>query len=71
MTSIGINDATVSLYSRDIILWTKAGIGIDPEKAFQAEGGVQGSGTQFKQGIERYNVAPWTIPVGIKLNVNF
>ncbi len=68
---IGINDATVSLYSRDIILWTKAGIGIDPEKAFQAEGGVQGSGTQFKQGIERYNVAPWTIPVGIKLNVNF
>jgi hypothetical protein len=71
MTSIGINDATVSLYSRDIILWTKAGIGVDPEKAFQAEGGVQGSGIQFKQGIERYNVAPWTIPVGIKLNVNF
>lgn len=68
---IGINDVTVSLYSRDIILWTKAGIGVDPEKAFQAEGGVQGSGTQFKQGIERYNVAPWTIPVGIKLNVNF
>ncbi|WP_372948143.1 SusC/RagA family TonB-linked outer membrane protein [Mariniphaga sp.] len=71
MNSIGINDATLSLYSRDIILWTKAGIGIDPEKAFQAEGGVQGSGIQFKQGIERYNVAPWTIPVGIKLNVNF
>ena len=71
LTSIGINDATVSLYSRDIILWTKAGIGVDPERAFQAEGGVQGSGSQFKQGIERYNVAPWSIPVGIKLNINF
>jgi TonB-linked SusC/RagA family outer membrane protein len=69
--SIGINNASVSLYSRNIILWTKAKIGVDPERAFQAEGGVQGSGIQFKQGIERYNVAPWTIPVGVKLNVNF
>jgi hypothetical protein len=71
MPRIGIKDASVSLYSRNIILWTKAGINVDPEHAFQAEGGVQGSGTQFKQGIERYNVAPWTIPVGVKLNVNF
>jgi len=71
MPSIGIQKASVSLYSRNIILWTKAGIGVDPEKAFQAEGGTQPSGSQFKQGIERYNVAPWTIPVGIKLNVTF
>ena len=69
--SIGINNASVSLYSRNIILWTKAGIGIDPETAFQAESSNQGSGIQFKQGIERYNVRPWTIPVGIKLNVSF
>ena len=67
----GIQNASVSLYSRNIILWTKAGIGIDPETAFQAEAGTQGSGSQFKQGIERYNVSPWTIPVGIKLNVSF
>lgn len=72
LKSIGINNASVSLYSRNIILWTKAGIGIDPETAFQAESGNQGnSSVQFKQGIERYNVRPWTIPVGIKLNVNF
>jgi hypothetical protein len=67
----GIQNASVSLYSRNIILWTKAGIGIDPETAFQAEAGTQGSGIQFKQGIERYNVSPWTIPVGIKLNLTF
>ena len=67
----GLQNFTVSLYSRNIILWTKAKIGIDPETAFQPEGGTQGSGIQFKQGIERYNVAPWTIPVGIKLNVSF
>lgn len=69
--SIGISNASVSLYSRNIVLWTKAGIGIDPETAFQAESGNQGNGIQFKQGIERYNVSPWTIPVGIKLNVSF
>ena len=71
MKSLGISNASISLYSRNIILWTKAGIGIDPETAFQAESSTQGGGIQFKQGIERYNVNPWTIPVGIKLNVSF
>ena len=72
MKSIGIQNATVSLYSRNLILWTKASIGIDPEMAFQPESSEQGSsGSMFKQGIERFNVAPWTIPVGIKLNVSF
>jgi hypothetical protein len=67
----GIQNLSVSLYSRNIMLWTKAGIGVDPETAFQPEGGTQPSGIQFKQGIERYNVAPWTIPIGIKLNISF
>jgi len=39
--------------------------------AFQPEGGKQGSGIQFKQGIERFNVYPWTIPIGFKLNISF
>jgi hypothetical protein len=63
--SIGIQQASVSVFSRDIILWTKAKIGIDPERAFQP------SGTGFEQGIEFYNNLPWIIPVGIKLSVNF
>jgi TonB-linked SusC/RagA family outer membrane protein len=67
----GIQNASVSLYTRNLIVWTKAGINIDPETAFQAESGTQGSGIQFKQGIERYNVAPWTFPIGIKLNLSF
>ncbi|MGD9555834.1 MAG: SusC/RagA family TonB-linked outer membrane protein [Mangrovibacterium sp.] len=72
LQSIGVQSASISLYSRNIILWTKAKIAIDPEMAFQPESGEQGySGIMFKQGIERFNVAPWTIPVGIKLNVNF
>ena len=71
MKSIGIQSATIAVYSRNIVLWTKAGIGIDPETAFQASSGVNKSGIQFKQGIERYNISPWVIPLGFKLNLNF
>jgi hypothetical protein len=64
-----IQNASISLYSRNIMLWTAAKIGIDPELAFQPEGGRQKSGIQFKQGIERYNVTPWVMPIGFKLNL--
>ena len=60
-----MRDLFVSIYSRNIMLWTKSKIGIDPERAFQAEAGG------FKQGIERYNVEPWVLPLGFKLNLTF
>ncbi len=66
-----VQSATFSIYTRNIILWTAAKINIDPENAFQPSTDVQGSGSQFKQGIERYNVNPWVIPIGFKLNVVF
>ncbi|AUD04999.1 SusC/RagA family TonB-linked outer membrane protein [Spirosoma pollinicola] len=68
--SIGLQSATFSVYSRNIILWTAAKINVDPEMAFQPQSSPQ-AGTQFKQGIERYNVTPWTIPVGFKLGLTF
>ena len=64
-------NATFSVYTRNIMLWTKADIGIDPERAFWAGGGSQGNtATQFRQGIERQNVMPWSVPFGFKLNFN-
>lgn len=68
--SIGLQSANFSVYSRNIILWTKAKINVDPEMAFQPQSSPQ-AGTQFKQGIERYNVMPWVIPVGFKLGLTF
>jgi len=68
---VGISRADISIYSRNVILWTKAGVGIDPENAFQPEGGTQGNGITFKQGIERYNVNPFVLPIGIRLNATF
>ena len=63
----GLEDVNFSVYSRNIILWTKASaLGVDPERAFQAE-----SGGQFSQGVERYNVDPWVVPIGFKLSFSF
>ena len=66
-----MQNANIALFSRNILLWTKAKIAIDPEMAFQAEGGGGQAGTQFRQGIERYNVNPWVMPIGLKLGVTF
>lgn len=64
---IGMDDINLSVYSRNIILWTKdAALGIDPERAFEAEG----SG-KFSQGIERYNAEPWVVPIGFKVGFTF
>ncbi|MBC9909702.1 SusC/RagA family TonB-linked outer membrane protein [Chitinophaga varians] len=71
LSGVKVQQASVSVYSRNIILWTAAKIGIDPENAYQPSTTVQGSGMQFMQGIERYNVTPWSIPMGAKLNVTF
>ncbi len=68
----GLYAVNISLYSRNIMLWTKdSAFGIDPERAYQAESGKDKRGTQFKQGIERYNVDPWVIPVGFKVGFTF
>ena len=69
---IGIDNLNFSIYSRNIMLWTKdSAFGIDPERAFQAESSQGNRGTQFKQGIERYNVEPWLVPIGIKVGITF
>lgn len=68
----GIRELQFSVYSRNIMIWTKARVGLDPERAFQAESSTEGRrGTQFKQGIERYNLDPWVIPIGFKIDLTF
>ena len=63
----GLEDVNFSVYSRNIMLWTKdSKLGVDPERAYQAE-----SDGKFKQGVERYNVEPWVVPVGFKVGFTF
>nr|WP_293840900.1 SusC/RagA family TonB-linked outer membrane protein [uncultured Arsenicibacter sp.] len=57
----GFRNVNLSVYSRNIMLWTAAKVGIDPERAFLADN------SKFRQGVELQNVLPWTIPVGFKV----
>ena len=70
-TALKLQSISLGVYTRNIVLWTKAKVGIDPEAAFQFQTGAQGNGSQFRQGIERYNIRPWSIPMGVKLSVRF
>jgi hypothetical protein len=66
-SKIGIENVNFSVYSRNIMIWTKnSGMGIDPERAYQSD-----SSGRFKSGVERYNAEPWVIPVGFKLGFSF
>lgn len=68
----GIKNAVFSVYTRNIILWTAADVGIDPERAFEANRSTQGNTQmQFRQGLERQNIMPWTVPFGFKLRFDF
>lgn len=61
-----IQNASVSVVGNNLFMWTKAGIdGLDPERAFRP------SGSSWIQGVEYYNVMPWTGSIGFKLNVDF
>ncbi len=65
LQSIYIQRVGVSVFCRNIMLWTANKVGIDPERAFNTTQGV------FQQGLEKFNLMPWTISVGAKLNIEF
>ncbi|NIJ45538.1 TonB-linked SusC/RagA family outer membrane protein [Wenyingzhuangia heitensis] len=58
---ISAQNVSLSVYAKNVMLWTAAGIGIDPELAHD----------NGNQGFEKWNLAPWSIPMGFRLNVTF
>ena len=61
-----VQNASIAVLGNNLFMWTKAGIkGLDPEKAFQQKG------SSWSQGIEYYNILPYTGSLGFKLNVDF
>ena len=69
--ALHVQGISFGLYMHNLILWTKAKAGIDPELAYQFQSDTQGNGSQFRQGVERYNINPWTLQPGLKLSVRF
>jgi len=68
---LSVQGISLGVYTKNVILWTKAKAGLDPEQAFNFSPGPQANGLQFTQGIEYYNITPWSIPMGVKLSVRF
>ena len=62
---INIQKASISAVATNIFEWTKAGVHVDPERAYKSNNSV------WTQGVEYYNMMPWTGSVGCKLNVDF
>lgn len=72
LRALKIKDLSVSLFSRNIMVWTKAKMNIDPERAFTQSASTEGRrGTQMRQGMEEFNIEPWVMPIGVKLNLTF
>ncbi len=65
MQKVNIQKASISAVATNIFEWTQAGVHIDPERAYKANGGA------WTQGVEYYNMMPWTGSLGFKLNFDF
>lgn len=55
----------VSVFCRNIMLWTANKLNLDPERAFNINNGA------LQQGLEKYNLLPQTFSFGAKLNLEF
>ncbi|MCK9412809.1 MAG: SusC/RagA family TonB-linked outer membrane protein [Prolixibacteraceae bacterium] len=62
---INVQNTSVSFVATNIYEWTRAGIHIDPERAYR------NTGSSWIQGAEYYNMMPWTGSLGFKLNFDF
>lgn len=65
LSKVKIQRIAVSIFAKNIILWTANDQNIDPERAF----GFSNNG--FEQGLESFNMLPWIGSVGFKLNLDF
>ncbi len=61
-----LQNVSLGVVGNNLFMWTKAGIkGLDPERAFRS------NGAGWTQGVEYYNVLPYTGSLGFKLSVDF
>lgn len=73
LNALRVKGLAVSVYSRNIMIWTKAKMNIDPERAYAPNSNNEGRprGIQMRQGTEEFNIEPWVMPVGVKFNLTF
>lgn len=68
---IGAGGASLSLFARNIIVWTKAKNYIDPESTMMNGNGQFNSTPNYLLGFDRASFYPWSMSAGVKLNIQF
>ncbi len=58
-------DITISAFMRNILLWSAAKTGMDPESQYHE------SSSKVRQGLSKWNGSPIVMPAGFKLSLNF
>lgn len=69
--TIGAGGASLSLFARNIILWTKAKNYMDPEATAMNGNDQFSRSTNYLLGYDRASFYPWTMSLGLKLGVQF
>ncbi len=65
ITKLKMQRLGLTVFCRNIMLWTANNVNLDPEMAFNVNNGA------LQQGLEKFNLMPQTISYGAKLNIEF
>ena len=68
---IAARGLSLSWYMRNLMIWTKAKNGIDPESTMLNRNSPFASDTNYQLGYDRTSFYPWTLTMGLKLSVQF
>lgn len=68
---IGAGSASLSLFARNIILWTKAKNYMDPESTMMNGNSQFSASPNYLFGYDRASFYPWTMSLGVKLGIQF
>lgn len=69
--AVGSNGVSLSVFARNLMLWTKAKNYIDPESTMMNGNDQFTNTTNYLLGFDRASFYPWTMSMGLKLNIQF
>jgi TonB-linked SusC/RagA family outer membrane protein len=69
--AIGSNGLSLSVFARNLMLWTKADNYIDPESTMMNTNDQFTPSAKYHLGYDRASFYPWSMSMGVKLNITF
>ena len=68
---IGSGGISISVFVRNLMIWTKSKNNIDPESTMMNTNDQFTASTNYLLGFDRASFYPWTMSSGLKLNIQF